>query len=351
MVENPFSLDFGGKPNLFIPRYTEMNKITTSFTAEKPSTHIFMIMGARGNGKTVLMTAVTEKLLENDTWIHIDLSPESDMMNILASGLYQKTKKKFSKLKINVNIDLKVASVGTTSEYDEKYSSVYTDLDNMLEQLKNKNIKVLVTIDEAVNNKSVREFTTFFQHCLRENYPMFLLMTGLYKNIRALQNDRTQTFLKRAPKIVIEALNKSRITEMYKDTFKISEDNAVKISEYTNGYSYAFQILGYLIYEARKKEVTPQILKEYRTLLGECSYDKIWEELSANERLVAWAASNAPQNASVKEVRESLKMNSNEFSTYKDTLEKSGVFAGNSAYGKINFALPYIKEYINSQNV
>ena len=346
MSENPFSLDFGGTPNLFIPRYDEMNRIINTFSATSPTTHIFMIMGARGNGKTVLMSAVTEELTKSDKWIHIDISPESDMLNVLASGLYQKSKKRFSKLKIDLNIDLKIASIGTSSEIDDKYSSVYTDLDNMLEQLRDKGLKLLITIDEVFNSKNVREFTSFFQHCIREKYPVFLLMTGLYKNIRALQNNRSQTFLKRAPKVMLGPLNSERISQKYMEVFNLSNKDATQMANHTKGYSYAFQILGFIVFESGKAKVTNEILTEYRLTLGECSYDKIWEELSANEQRVAWFASKAPSNATVKSIREKLDMSSNEFSTYSDTLEKCGVFSSNGSYGRVEFALPYIKEYI-----
>ncbi len=348
MNSNPFSLDFGGTPYLLIPRYNEVTKIINSFTAEIPQSHIFMILGARGNGKTVLMSSVKEELVKDENWIHVDLSPESDMMNVFAASLYQKSKKKLAKWKIDVNVNLKVASVGVAAESDDRYTSVYTDLDSMLEQLNKKNIRVLVTVDEAINSKVMREFTSYFQHCLREKYPVFLLMTGLYKNIRALQNDRSQTFLKRAPRIVLGALNMVRISQKYKEVFSLSDEEANKMASYTGGYSYAFQILGYLVFESNKQEVTDGVLNEYKLLLGESSYDKIWEELSCNERLVAKKASEFPDNVAVKDVREALEMNSNEFSTYSDTLEKSGVFSATSGYGRIKFALPYIKEYIEN---
>jgi len=346
MKNNPFSLDFGGKPKLFISRMREMDRIISTFLSPVPSAHMFMILGARGNGKTVLMSAATEKLLEDNRWIHVDLSPESDMMHSLAASLYQKSRKQFSKLKLDVKIDLKIASIGISSDNDERYSSAYTDIDAMLEQLNEKSINLLITIDEAVNSKSVREFTIYFQHCIREGYRVFLLMTGLYKNIRALQNNKTQTFLKRSPRIVIAGLHKTRIADEYREVFGISEKEAQEMSDHTCGYSYAFQILGYLVFEYGKRKVTPKILKEYRLILEECSYDKIWEELSDKERRVALAAAKAPDNVRVRDLREELKMESNEFSTYKDTLEKSGVFAASSAYGYVNFALPYIKEYI-----
>lgn len=346
MRDNPFSLDFGSTPRLVIPRVAETNRIISTFSADIPSTHLFMIMGARGNGKTVLMTSVKEELLKDDSWIYVDLSPESEMLEVLAASLYQKCKKKLTGQKIELSIDLKVASVGLKADKEDKYSSIYTDLDNMLEQIKKKKAKVLITVDEAINSKSVREFTSFFQHCLREGYPVFLLMTGLYKNIRALQNNRSQTFLKRAPRVILGPLNKRRIAEHYKEIFKLSEEDADKMAEYTNGYSYAFQILGYLAYESGRKELSERVLNEYKLILGESSYDKIWEELSPNERIVAFTAAKADDNISVKELREELNMSSNEFSTYSDTLEKSGVFEANGAYGKVRLALPFIREYI-----
>lgn len=346
MRENPFSLDFGGTPNLLIPRYMETDKIIKTFSAEKPSSHIFLLMGARGNGKTVLMNSVKEELLKSDKWIHVDLSPESDMMNVFAASLYQKGKKQISKWKVNLDVDLKVAKVGLSSDAEDKYTSVYTDLDQMLEEVKEKGHKVLITVDEIVNSKEAREFTTYFQHCLREGWPVFLLMTGLYKNIRALQNDRSQTFLKRAPKITLGPLNTGRIAQQYREVFSVDEAEASEIAKQTKGYSYAFQILGYLIFESSAQKLTDKILKEYILLLEESSYDKIWEELSPKEKEVAGAAAKAPDNVPVKELREMLKMNSNEFSTYQDTLEKSGVFDEKAGYGMVKFALPYIKEYI-----
>ena len=54
---NPFSLDFGAKPTLYISRSAEEEKILKTFLSDVPSSHIFLIIGARGMGKTVLMTS------------------------------------------------------------------------------------------------------------------------------------------------------------------------------------------------------------------------------------------------------------------------------------------------------
>ena len=52
-------------------------------------------------------------------------------------------------------------------------------LSKMLAVLKKHKKKLLVTVDEVVNNQYVREFVTTFQILVQENLPIFLLMTGL----------------------------------------------------------------------------------------------------------------------------------------------------------------------------
>ena len=341
MQHNPFSLDFGAEPNLFIPRNSEQNKIINTFSDERPSTHMFLLTGARGSGKTVLMTSISHIFRDEKNWMHIDLNSESDMLNSLAANIYNGTKGKFPKISFSVSIK----GVGLSAEKEEKYTDIQADIDAMLKDLDKNNIRLLITVDEITNAKNVREFTSYYQHCLRENFPVFLIMTGLYKNIRALQNNRSQTFLKRAPKIDLRPLNIIRVSPKYAETFMIDDDAAYDMAKETAGYSYAFQILGYLTFEAGKKIPDKSVMLEYRASLVENSYDKIWEELSAEERRVVSAIAKAEDNVSVKEVREVLELDSNRFSTYQSYLQNEGILSETSSYGRLKFELPYFKEF------
>lgn len=339
-MRNPFSLDFGAVPNLYIRRTEESNRIISTFQEENPSSHMYIIMGARGTGKTVLMTSIAHTLRDEDKWIHIDLNGEVDILNTMAAKLQESVKNR-PKLKA----DIKVKGMGVSLEQDAGYKDVQVDLDKMLCVLGKKGMRILVTIDEVVNSDNVRVFTTYFQHCLREEYPVFLVMTGLFKNVRALQNNRSQTFLRRSPKIVLTALSNRRIINAYMEAFNVSEDEASQMANCTKGYSYAFQILGYLISESGGTSLTQSIINEYRAILEEASYEKIWEELSPGERQVLIAATklDAPTN---KDVREILGIDANTISTYKDTLEKSGIISSSSGYGHIDFELPFFKEFV-----
>ncbi|WP_054653437.1 hypothetical protein [Limosilactobacillus equigenerosi] len=63
-----------------------------------------------------------------------------------------------------------------------------------MDLLQHKGYRLLVTIDEVTNSQSMREFTAAFQILVRQEAPIFLLMTGLYENISDLQNEDSLTF-------------------------------------------------------------------------------------------------------------------------------------------------------------
>ena len=75
---------------------------------------------------------------------------------------------------------------------------------HMLSHIQKLGKRLLITIDEVTNSENIKIFTSSFQIFLREDYPIFLLMTGLYENIYELQNDKALTFLYRAPKLILE---------------------------------------------------------------------------------------------------------------------------------------------------
>ncbi|MCR5273375.1 MAG: hypothetical protein K6E13_10415 [Lachnospiraceae bacterium] len=72
------------------------------------------------------------------------------------------------------------------------------------------------------------------------------------------------------------------------------------------------------------------------------------ERTFCGERKIVTAIASVDNEISVKEVREMMDMDSNTFSTYKSSLEKSGILSKDSAYGMVSFALPYFREFIRS---
>ena len=74
-------------------------------------------------------------------------------------------------------------------------------LRDILEKVKEQGKKVLFIIDEIINNQYVKFFVSNFQIYITQNYPVYLVMAGLFDNISNLQNEKSLTFLYRASKI------------------------------------------------------------------------------------------------------------------------------------------------------
>ena len=129
-----------------------------------------------------------------------------------------------------------------------------------------------------MNNQYVKEFVAAYQILIRQDLPVYLLMTGLYDNINSLQNEKSLTFLYRAPKIELAPLNVGAMARNYVENFKIDKDKAIKMAKVTRGYSFAFQVLGYFTWENGGDY--KKAIGKFRQYLDEYVYDKVWSELS-----------------------------------------------------------------------
>ena len=341
-MANPFSIVFGKKPRQYIPRVAQTNHVIDDFTSENPSTQVYMITGVRGSGKTVMMTNIDSFFANMDDWIVIELNPERDMLQALAAKLYDIPQ--MHRLFLAAKLNLSAFGIGASIEGSAPVSDIDTAVERMLTEIKKKGKKVLISIDEATNNQNVRVFAASFQIYIRKELPVFLLMTGLYDNINNLQNEKSLTFLYRAPKLQLEPLNITAVIKSYMDVFHISYDEAKQMAVITQGYSFAFQVLGYLRWE-NINSTLEQILPEYDQYLEEYVYGKIWSELSELDRQIVHELAMRGESA-VKDIRGAIEMKSEQFSLYRDRLIKKGVVAS-TKYGYLSLVLPRFDLFVN----
>lgn len=336
MNNNPFILTFGREPINFIPRIDYLQEVKDNFYSETRPNQVFMITGVRGTGKTVLLSKLAKEFEKNKDWIVVDLNPERDMLNSLASQIYNNSKVKHLFLKAKFNLSFN--GIGLSVENDKPSDDIESIISKMVEYLSEKDIKLLITIDDAANNQNIKVFAHTFQALLRKDYKVFMLMTGLYENISSIQNNKSLTFLSRVPKLILKPLNMPAIKDSYEEIFNIDSDIAVKMSKLTEGYAYAYQVLGYLMWEEEEKKISKKLLSQFDQYLSEFVYDKIWEGLSEKEINIIIKISR----------NETLDMKPNEISVYRDRLIKYGVLESKQR-GKLSFALPRFKEYIDNK--
>ena len=241
------------------------------------------------------------------------------------------------------SLDLSFFGFGVSIDGATQITDSETAIITILKKIQKEGKRVLFCIDEMSNNEYMKIFAGSFQIFVRQELPVFLFGTGLYENIDELQNEKNLTFLYRAPKIQLKPLNISTVAAKYQNIFKFSNSEALEMAKLTKGYPFAFQVLGYLTWNANGDYNS--ILSEYEQYLSEFVYDKLWSELSMKDRLVAKAIVDTDSKI-IKDIRDLLNMSTNEFNPYRQRLIKKGIVDG-CKRGYLYFTLPLFENYIN----
>lgn len=340
MKGNPYTLVFGREPKQMIARPVPEETVVESFTEEDPSQQVYIITGVRGVGKTVFMTDVSNRLKRDPDWIAVELNTERNLLEGLAAKL--SSDHTLARIFQNAKINLSFFGFGLEVSGVAQITDIEMALTKMLDSLKKHGKRILITIDEVSNSKNMKEFASAYQIFIRQDLPVFLLMTGLYENVEELQNEKNLTFLYRAPKIRLEPLNIGIIAENYRTNLKLSHADALEMAKLTKGYSFAFQVLGYLAWES--KGDYKSVIPSYRQYLEEFVYEKIWSELSENDRRLAYGIARS-RDGKISDIREILHLTTNQFNPYRKRLIRKGIIDG-SKRGYVSFILPLFEQFV-----
>lgn len=354
--DNPYTFQFSYIPPQYIERAGIINGIISNYVREVPTYRGIFITGVRGSGKTVMMSDIRKQIGARREWITIDLNPESNLLESLVHNLYRDSQTK--SLFLNTKLDLSAFGMGISVE---KASLSFNDEEDalrlMLQVLKKKKKKLLVTIDEITYSKDVAKFSHALSSCASLGLDLYVLMTGLKENIDNIKNKKSLTFLYRAKVYPLETLNEFAISRDYQSTLDIDIDLAKLLAEKTKGYSLAFQAIGYHAWnikcQSKVKETTINLDildRELDDSLSEMAYDKIWDELSEKDKRILVATvelciMSGKEKIRVEDIRKKVKMTSDSFTTYRKRLIDAGVINGDT-YGYFAFSLPRFEEYI-----
>ena len=340
MKNNPFTLTFGKEPERFVERMDTYTLITETFMDEAPYSNLFLITGVRGSGKTVLMSSIANELREKEEWIVATLNSSRDLLQMMAASLYDESK--VQKHFIDAELNLSKFGIGVDFKKNQPISDIQIAVEKMVSILADKNKKILVTIDDITKNDNLIAFANAFQNMTGKNYPIFLLMTGLYENVYSIQTDKRCSFLLRAEKIALKPLNLIGMKNQYKQTFCIDEKQALEMAIATKGYSYAFQVIGYIMWE--KECSLEEALPYFDERISEYCYQKIWEDCTNTERKILTELS-VNGKMKVDEIIRAISGNKNSFGVIRDRMVKKGIVDG-SERGYLALILPRFDVYV-----
>jgi len=362
-MKNPFRPSFGKPPELFLGRADIKRSILESISNTNSPWATTLIVGVRGSGKTSLLADLQSMLPQLHVAI-VSVTPEGEFLDNILSQVYRQLPK--SKLKFVPSLKSIKTPVGLELGLDAKDGSPsFTNnfryqLTEMLEILKAKSKHTVFLFDEAQKHTSyMRTFVSTYQHLLMENFSVSLVMAGLPSVISDLLNDDVLTFIRRAKRVVLENVDISLVSLDYKRVFKnnISPKHNVdelieKAANYTYGYPYLFQLLGYYLWENGRTEINDEVLAqslvEAKSELFNNVHQLVYSDLSNKDREFIMVMSEDDNSSKVQDIMTRLGKDKGYISRYRERLITSGVVKP-VGHGLLAFTYPYMKEFLQKK--
>ena len=345
-MQNPFTTTFSKLPEYSYINRRETDEILENFSYQNPSESVYKITGIRGSGKTVILAKIEEELRNVPDWIILDINSNRNMLQQIAARLnaegFGKTIQKGRSLSISANILGTGSGIGISDEKDNHFFDIGVEIEYMLQKVQKNNKKLLFGIDEVSKTPEMICFASEFGKWLRAGYPVYLVCTGLYENIKEVSNVKNLTFFLRATTIKASPLDSVGMIESYKKNLNIDYSEAYKLARLTKGYAYAFQIMGVLYFRKAKDRLLDDIIPEFKSQLYAYSYEKISEELSDGDRLFISLMTDKNEYKRA-EMLQLMGDKANNYSVYRDRLIKKGILTERQGY--ISFTLPFFREF------
>ena len=346
---NPFSATFSKIPSESYIQTEEASKIIENFSYEEPSESVYKITGVRGSGKTVMLAMVENEFSGKERtaegWIVYQLSPARDMLKQLAVNILDDTgiRKKDQGFNLSLNVMGTGAGIGYSSSGDPSLLDYGIEIKRALRTMRSRGKKILIGVDEVSRTEAMVQFASEFGEWLREDLPIYLVCTGLYENIEQLCNVPNLTFFRRATTIQTRPLSMERMSEMYRSRLGIDSALGKTLAGMTMGYAYAFQLLGIQCFE-NKGEIAgdTDLWERLRSDLYAYAYEKIWEELSDQDREFVLLISDGQEHKR-EEIIPQMARPSN-YSVYRDRLLRRGLILS-IKHGYISLSLPFFGDY------
>lgn len=218
---------------------------------------------------------------------------------------------------------------------------------------------LLVTIDEVHGGArhDMREVAALSQHLVREDRQFSLAMAGLPTAVSNLLSDHVLTFLRRADRHTLKALQVDDVEDALRHTIetngrRIDADACAAAAAATQGYPFLVQLVGYQVWRlATADRISAEDVSRgvviARQRLREMVHETALNDLSDVDRdyLVAMSVDDGPSRTS--DVARRLGKSAQYANTYRGRLMAAGVIETPSR-GRVDLAIPYLRDTLRS---
>ena len=366
--KNPFTPNFGQVPLEIAGRNDVINSLEYAFSnAPGDPALTSILVGARGNGKTALMSYIGKQMRTNG-WIVVHTSCIPGMLEDIYIQTIRETKELLSTEKsYKVSATLKASFAILSGEIRIQPESISNAsnwrlrITEIIEELNKLGIGLIITIDEL--DPKLDEMTTFasvYQMLIREERKVALIMAGLPNKVSGFLNNEKITFMRRATKFTLTAIPKYDVRNAFKATVerggKTIAEEALDIAvDAINGFPFMLQLVGYrsFIAAGTRKRITKEDVRAGIAIAKNDLKDRVLkstlDEISDTGIVFLQAMANDTEPSTISSVAKAMNQMESYVRTYHNRLLERGVIMDTSVVRgnkKFVFALPYMKEYL-----
>ena len=357
---NPFTPSFGKIPEILAGRdgiIQDMEYALASGGGDPNLCSLFS--GPRGVGKTVLLSYLA-KHAGQFGWIAVNVTARPGMLE----DIIERTIEAADGF-IEQGSTAHLSSIGISSllsaswTHEEQAAGNWcTRMNRILDELGSQDIGLLITIDEIDPSlDELVDFAATFQHFVREDRKVALMMAGLPARVSALLSDKSVSFLRRASQHVVGRISdhdvRNALSETIRDAGKDITDEALnELVRATDGFAYMLQLTGFRTWMVARDAATIDAEQAKRGVeLAVRDFlngvvKKTLQELSDMD--VQFLIAMLPDEGKpslISDIAERMKKQASYARVYRARLIEQGVIA-EAGRGKVVFDMPMLRAYL-----
>ena len=360
---NPFTPSFGQIPPFMAGRSEVIHELVRAFDHGVGDPNLSTIfVGARGTGKTALLTYLGEEALSHG-WITASVSAVPGMLRdieeraAVAAGEFVETPDRMRLKGINVG-----QLLGLEWDREQPPSGNWrTRMTSLLEMLAEHGVGLLIAVDEVrVDLDEMIQLASVYQHFVREERKVALLMAGLPSKVSALLMDDSVSFLRRANYCQLGRVDDREVRIALRKTVEsagrtIDEGALEEASRAIKGFPYMMQLVGYHMWDEAADHDEIVVLDvvaaaEYASRdIEKKILETTYRELSKGDiRFLAAMLDDEGDESSLPDIARRMDKKSNYASQYKRRLLAQGIIE-DRGHGMVSIEVPQFKEYLRKR--
>jgi len=357
---NPFTASFGVPNDLtFVGRQKEVAEFLQGLEESPGSTHrAITIAGPRGVGKTSLLTVFADHA-KAAGWItaSVTAGPGAaerilDKAQLAAESLLDpEPRRRLTGISVaGFSLQSQVIPPGTPSWWRRA--------NKLLDVLEEHGSGLMIAVDEVHREADeLRPLFQQYQELVNDRRNIAIVMAGLPDAVDGVLTEYSLTFVQRAYRQVLGAIDLQQIEDAYKNAFTTSgkriEDKAAALAaQASEGHPYLYQLIGFYTWRSAaddelvtEKHVT-RALPAAQATASQNLYGLEVNALTPRERDFL-EAMLPDETTTISQIASRMGTTSNNVYYYRNRLINKGLIAS-PARGKVRLASDYLRDYLEN---